>query len=89
MMKGVSKSLFARLLAAVLLAGAVAAGGVALAGTTSLEESLAGALLPSAAPPLLGPITSSGRKGWDCLPERAAAAPHWHDAELPPPPVSP
>jgi hypothetical protein len=89
MMKGVPKSLFARLLAAVLLAGAIAAGGVALAGTTSLEESLAGALLPSATPPLLGPITSSGRKGWDCLPERAAAAQHWQDAQLPSAPISP
>lgn len=89
MMKGVSKSLFARLLAAVLLAGAIAAGGIALAGASSLEESLAGALLPSAAPPLLGPITSAGRKGWDCLPERAAASQHWHDAELPSAPISP
>jgi hypothetical protein len=88
MMKGVSKSLFARLLAAALLAGAIA-GGAALAGTTSLEDSLAGALLPSAAPPLLGPITSSGRKGWDCLPERAAAAQHWQDAQLPSAPRSP
>lgn len=89
MMKGVSKSLFARLLTAALLAGAIAAGGIALAGASSLEESLAGALLPSAAPSLLGPITSAGRKGWDCLPEHAAAAPHWKDAQLPSPPVSP
>lgn len=88
MMKGVSKSLFARLLAAALLAGAIA-GGAALAGATSLEDSLAGALLPSAAAPLLGPITSSGRKGWDCLPERAAAAQHWQDAQLPSAPLSP
>jgi hypothetical protein len=89
MIRGVSQSLFARLLAAALLAGAIAAGGVALAGTASLEESLAGALLPSAAPPLLGPITSSGRTGWDCLPEHAAAAQHWQDALLPSAPISP
>ena len=52
------------------------------AGATSLEDLLAGALTPSAAPALLGPITSAGRVGWECKPERAAAAARWHEAEL-------
>jgi hypothetical protein len=42
-----------------------------------------GELTPSAMPPLLGPITSSGRVGWECKPERAAGATGWRDAELP------
>jgi hypothetical protein len=41
-----------------------------------------GALVPQA-PALLGPITSAGRKGWECKPERAAAATGSHQAELP------
>jgi hypothetical protein len=72
------------LLAALLLAGAsLWSGRVAIAGATSIEELLAVGLAPSAAPALLGPITSSGRIGWECKPERAAAAAPWRDAELP------
>ena len=44
-----------------------------MAGAASLEDLLTGALVPSAAPSLLGPITSAGRVGWECKPERSAA----------------
>ncbi|MGA8575330.1 MAG: hypothetical protein WB609_06520 [Candidatus Cybelea sp.] len=76
-------TLLQRLLAAGLLAGALLCGRVAVASAASLEDLLSGALTPSAAPALLGPITAAGRVGWECKPERAAAAGSWHDAELP------
>jgi hypothetical protein len=62
-----------------------AGGGIAAgtAGAASIESMLAGALQPSSAPALLGPITEAGRKGWACKPEQAASAPNWRDAELP------
>ena len=62
-----------------------AAGGavVGVAGAASVESALAGALQPSEAPALLGPITEVGRKGWACKPEKAAAARSARDAELP------
>jgi hypothetical protein len=86
-MEGVSRTRLLRLLAAILLAGAsLWSGRVAVAGAASLEDLLAGGLTPSAAPSLLGPITSAGRIGWECKPERAAAAAPWHAAELPPTP---
>jgi hypothetical protein len=44
----------------------------------------AGSLVPSAAPALLGPITESGRTGWDCAPEHAATARTATGAGLPP-----
>jgi len=76
-------------LAAVLLAGGFFCGHFALAGAASLEDMLSGTLTPSAAPPLLGPITSAGRVGWECKPERAAAAAQAHEAELPADPNTP
>ena len=33
-----------------------------------------GTLVTSAPPALLGPITETGRTGWNCAPERAATA---------------
>ena len=72
--------------AAALGAAGLAAG---FAGAASVESLLAGALQPSAAPPLLGPITESGRTGWACKPEKAAAASRASDAELPAPGASP
>ncbi|MGA8099846.1 MAG: hypothetical protein WB810_14415 [Candidatus Cybelea sp.] len=79
-----SRTLLRRaVLAATLLAATFACGRFAVAGTASLEDLLAGALTPSAAPALLGPITSVGRVGWECKPERAAAAARWHEGELP------
>jgi hypothetical protein len=89
MMKGVSRTLFPRLLAVVALAGALFAGRFAVAQGASLEDLLAGALTPSVAPGLLGPITSAGRIGWECKPERAAAAAPWRHAELPSEPQTP
>ena len=78
-----------RLLAAVLLAGAILTGRFAIANAASVEDMLSGQLTASASPTLLGPITSAGRKGWDCKPEHAASAEHWHNAELPAGPVTP
>jgi len=89
MIEGVSRTHLLRLAALLLLAGALFCGRYAVAGTESLEDQLAGMLTPSAAPALLGPITSSGRVGWECKPERAAAAAPWHQAELPAAPQSP
>lgn len=83
MMEGVLRTLGPRILAAALLAVALFCGRLALANAASLEDLVAGTLTPSAAPALLGPITAEGRKGWDCKPERAAAAMHAHEAELP------
>jgi hypothetical protein len=79
-----------RFLAAALLAGAfLGSGRFAAAGAASLEDLLSGALTASAAPALLGPITSAGRVGWACKPERAAGAAPWRQAELPPDPTTP
>jgi hypothetical protein len=82
-MEVVSRTHLLRVLAALLLAGAfVFSGRIAAAGAASIEDLLAGALAPSA-PALLGPITSTGRVGWACTPEKAASAAGWHEAELP------
>lgn len=62
---------------------ALAAGAYGFSGAASLESAFEGALAPSSAPSLLGPITESGRKGWACKPEQAAAASHAAGAELP------
>ena len=70
--------LFVALFTAV--AGGTAAG---VAGAASVESMLDGALVPSSAPALLGPITEAGRKGWACKPEQAASARHWREADLP------
>jgi hypothetical protein len=83
MMKVVSRTSLRPLGLAGLLAALITCGHFAVAGATSLEDSIAGALTPSAAPALLGPITSAGRTGWECKPEIAAGAASWHEAELP------
>lgn len=70
-------------LALVLLTAAGGGAAVGVAGAASIESALEGALQPSEVPPLLGPITEAGRKGWACKPEQAAAARAAHDAELP------
>jgi hypothetical protein len=75
-------------LVTALLAAAICCGRVALASAASVEDLLAVGLVPSAAPSLLGPITSVGRKGWDCKPEKTAWSPHWQGGELPAPPDS-
>ena len=83
MMRLVSRTKFRPILAAALLALTIASGHFAVAGAASLEDMITGALTPSGAPAMLGPITSSGRTGWECKPERAAAAGGWRQAELP------
>jgi hypothetical protein len=85
----VSRTQLLALFAAALLAGTLFCGHFAVAGAASLDDLLTGALTPSAAPALLGPITSAGRIGWKCKPERAAAAAPWRDAELPRDPGAP
>jgi hypothetical protein len=66
------------------MAGALALG--ACAGAAVGAELLVddpGSLVVSAAPALLGPITESGRTGWDCAPEHAATARTASGAGLP------
>ena len=57
------------------MAGVLALGACAGAamGTELLLDDPAG-MPTSAAPGLLGPITETGRTGWNCAPERAATA---------------
>jgi len=78
-----SSALGRSLLVAAFLAGTFFCGRVALAGAAQAEDLLSGQLFPSASPALLGAITSAGRKGWDCMPEHAAAATAATAAELP------
>ena len=58
-------------IAAVLALGASA--GAAAAAELLLDDPTT-SLVTSALPSLLGPITESGRTGWDCAPEHAAKA---------------
>jgi hypothetical protein len=78
-----SRVLWSRLLAVGFLLGALFCGRIALANAGTVEDLLAGGLIPSAPPSLLEPIASEGRKGWDCKPEHAAEAQHWNAANLP------
>lgn len=63
--------------------GALAAACFGFAGAGSVEGMLQGGLTPSALPGLLGPISESGRTGWECKPEIAAAARSAKEADLP------
>jgi hypothetical protein len=63
---------FRRSAIAVVLAIGACAGAAASA--ELLLDDPTGALVTSALPSLLGPITESGRTGWFCAPERAATA---------------
>jgi hypothetical protein len=56
--------------AGVLALGACAAAAVG----AELLQSDPATLAASAPPALLGPITETGRTGWNCAPERAATA---------------
>jgi hypothetical protein len=84
-----SSALLSRILAPLVLVAALVCGGAALAGAASLTDLLTGQLVASQSPGLLGPITSAGRKGWDCKPEHAAGAHNWRAAELPADPETP
>jgi hypothetical protein len=64
----------------VLLA---AGGGATLAGAASLDDRPVEDAIMSTLPALLAPITSAGRKAWNCKPELAASTPHVDEAELP------
>ncbi len=66
-MTNVRPAVVAALVALAACAGAAAAADLLL-------DDPAAAVAPSAAPALLGPITETGRTGWDCAPERAATA---------------
>lgn len=70
-------------LMALMLGACISFAAAGFAGASSVEAMLTGALEPSAAPSLLGPITESGRTGWACKPEQAAAAKTAASAELP------
>lgn len=71
------------LLLAALVASAAFGLGAGFAGAASVEAMLEGALQPSSAPAMLGPITEAGRTGWACKPEQAAMAKTAHEAGLP------
>ena len=71
------------LLLAALVAFAAVGLGAGFAGAASVEAMLDGALQPSSAPAMLGPITEAGRTGWACKPEQAAMAKNARQAELP------
>ena len=64
---------------AVLALGACA--GAAVGAELLLDDPAS--LVSSAPPALLGPITESGRSGWDCKPEHAATARTASGAGLP------
>jgi hypothetical protein len=66
-----------------LAATLAVAGGIAVGGEATLEDLARTQTVPSAAAGLLGPITESGRTGWECAPERAARARTAHAAGLP------
>jgi hypothetical protein len=66
-----------------LLGTLAAAGGIAMSAEATLDDLGRVQLKPSGFSDLLGPITETGRVGWDCLPEHAARAPTARAAELP------
>ena len=66
-------------MAGVLALGACA--GAAVGAEMLLDDPAS--LVVSAPPALLGPITESGRTGWDCAPEHAATARTASGAGLP------
>jgi hypothetical protein len=66
-----------------LLGVLAAAGGIAASAEATLDELGRLQVKPSELRDLLGPITESGRVGWNCTPERAARSTTARDAELP------
>jgi hypothetical protein len=57
--------------------------GLARASLVALDGVAGAAYAPSATPGLLGPINETGRTGWDCAPERMAAASQAAHSALP------
>ncbi|HEY1429537.1 MAG TPA: hypothetical protein VGF18_08180 [Candidatus Tumulicola sp.] len=84
-----SRERIRRTLLAVVFAAAASLAAYGASQAASVADLLAQGALAPQAPALLGPITSAGRKGWECKPEIAAAAKGAHQAELPPPDASP
>lgn len=84
-----SREVFRRALLALGFVVAASLGAYGATQAASVADVLAQGTLNPQAPALLGPITSAGRKGWECKPERAAAATGSHQAELPPADPSP
>jgi hypothetical protein len=78
-----SRRLRARIVLALLLLLGAGSGGYAFAHTDVLAAITAADLEPSAIPPMLDAIDESGRTGWECRPEKAAAATRAKDAALP------
>ncbi len=78
-----SSHLVRRIVLGGLLFAGLLSARFAVAGATTLESMLENGLLPSSVPALLAPISESGRTGWACAPERAAAATRAGAAELP------
>lgn len=72
-----------RALLAGLLTAALLGARVAMANASAFDLTGASALVPSSMPDLLEPITYTGRTGWDCVAERAAADNGWRGAGLP------
>ncbi len=70
-------------LGAVLALLAFGTVGFARASLSAANDLTSAALPTLAAPRLLGPVDALGRNGWQCLPERAAAAKAARDADLP------
>ncbi len=71
------------LIAFAALLTMLSAGGVVLAESTGVLGGGLDALVPSAPPALLAPISEDGRVGWTCVAERAARARTPREAELP------
>jgi len=67
----------------IVLLACAGVAGIALGAEASLDTLLSVDLPASVQPALLGPITESGRAGWDCAPEHHATAPKAADADLP------
>lgn len=71
------------LIAFAALLTMLSAGGVVLAAGSGVLGMDLDALVPSAPPALLAPISEDGRVGWTCTAERAARARSPREAELP------
>lgn len=78
-----SRHVRTRLVLTALLLLTGASGGYAFAHADVLAAVSGISLEPSAVPDLLDAIDERGRTGWECYPEKAAAAARAHDAQLP------
>lgn len=79
----VPRDIMHRALVAGLLTLGLVGARMAIANASAFDTAGFGALAPSGMPDLLEPITYTGRSGWDCQAERAAASDAWQGANLP------